>query len=147
YGQRMHDIARARLRSAPKGRFNIEELFRGSTSHSGTHHARQLKIAWALLHKSGSSSYDVIMRRFSARFSWWVVLPLAALAAMLNGFGLFRRVHATPPPVQASLPATSSTDDGPHKINHVLIISEDGLRADAVAKLHLHWHELLRKRG
>src|SRR5260370_42448916 len=34
----------------------------------------------------------------------------------------------------------------PH-IGHVLIISEDGLRGDAVAKLHLHWHELLRRRG
>lgn len=33
------------------------------------------------------------------------------------------------------------------RINHVLIISEDGLRADAVATLHLHWHELLRQRG
>jgi len=33
------------------------------------------------------------------------------------------------------------------KINHVLIISEDGLRADAVATLHLKWHDLLRKRG
>src|SRR5207244_2972154 len=32
-------------------------------------------------------------------------------------------------------------------INHVLIISEDGMRADAVAKLHLHWHDILRKRG
>jgi predicted AlkP superfamily pyrophosphatase or phosphodiesterase len=29
----------------------------------------------------------------------------------------------------------------------VLIISEDGLRADAVSKLHLKWHELLRKHG
>ncbi len=33
------------------------------------------------------------------------------------------------------------------KINHVLIISEDGLRADAVATMHLHWHDLLRRRG
>src|SRR5689334_1940236 len=33
------------------------------------------------------------------------------------------------------------------KINHVLIISEDGLRADAVATLHLKWHDLLRSRG
>ena len=33
------------------------------------------------------------------------------------------------------------------KINHVLIISEDGLRADAVATLHLKWHDLMRKRG
>ncbi|HWE27273.1 MAG TPA: alkaline phosphatase family protein, partial [Polyangia bacterium] len=33
------------------------------------------------------------------------------------------------------------------KINHVLIISEDGLRADAVATMHLHWHDLLRHHG
>ena len=29
----------------------------------------------------------------------------------------------------------------------MLIISEDGLRADAVATLHLKWHDLMRKRG
>jgi predicted AlkP superfamily pyrophosphatase or phosphodiesterase len=32
-------------------------------------------------------------------------------------------------------------------IHHVLIVSEDGLRADAVRTLHLHWHDLLRKHG
>jgi predicted AlkP superfamily pyrophosphatase or phosphodiesterase len=35
----------------------------------------------------------------------------------------------------------------PPRINHVLIISEDGLRADAVATLHLRWHDVLRKHG
>ena len=33
------------------------------------------------------------------------------------------------------------------RVKHVLIISEDGLRADAVSTLHLKWHDLLRKRG
>lgn len=44
---------------------------------------------------------------------------------------------AEAPPVEKARP----------KINHVLIISEDGLRADAVATLHLKWHDLMRKRG
>jgi len=44
---------------------------------------------------------------------------------------------APPPPAEKPRP----------KINHVLIISEDGLRADAVASLHLKWHDLIRKRG
>lgn len=33
------------------------------------------------------------------------------------------------------------------RAKHVLIISEDGLRPDALRQLHLHWHELLRHRG
>ena len=43
--------------------------------------------------------------------------------------------------------ALESVDKPRPKINHVLIISEDGLRADAVATLHLKWHDLMRKRG
>jgi predicted AlkP superfamily pyrophosphatase or phosphodiesterase len=54
------------------------------------------------------------------------------------------RVRAEP--LQPPLPASPVVEARP-KINHVLIISEDGLRADAVQKLHLHWHELLRKHG
>lgn len=33
------------------------------------------------------------------------------------------------------------------RAKHVLIVSEDGLRPDALRQLHLHWHELLRHRG
>jgi len=47
------------------------------------------------------------------------------------------------PPRAAMLPAAPA----PKKINHVLIISEDGLRPDAISSLHLHWHDLLRKHG
>jgi type I phosphodiesterase/nucleotide pyrophosphatase len=46
---------------------------------------------------------------------------------------------AMAPPIVADKPRP--------KIKRVLIISEDGLRADAVATLHLKWHDLLRKRG
>ncbi len=47
-------------------------------------------------------------------------------------------------------PILRDESDGLHPpphIAHVLIISEDGLRADAVESMHLHWHELLKKRG
>jgi hypothetical protein len=44
------------------------------------------------------------------------------------------------------VPAPAAAPQHP-PIRHVLIISEDGLRADAVATLHLKWHDLLRKRG
>ncbi len=53
---------------------------------------------------------------------------------------------APAPPAVPALPATPDEARPPH-IAHVLIISEDGLRADAVETLHLHWHELLKKRG
>src|SRR4051812_13153426 len=90
------------------------------------------------------------MRRLSSRWGWWYVLPLAALGCVLNARGVFRSsAHAMPPsPTVAEGPHEASKDfDHPHHIAHVLIISEDGMRADAVAKLHLHWHDLLRKRG
>lgn len=50
-------------------------------------------------------------------------------------------------PAPAAPAAAAATAEPRARINHVLIISEDGLRADAVATLHLHWHELLRHRG
>jgi predicted AlkP superfamily pyrophosphatase or phosphodiesterase len=84
------------------------------------------------------------------------VLPLAAVGAALNAASLFPRqsARAMPPPpivvepphVAPELPAPVAAEK-PRTIKHVLIISEDGLRADAVATMHLHWHELLRKRG
>jgi predicted AlkP superfamily pyrophosphatase or phosphodiesterase len=45
------------------------------------------------------------------------------------------------------VPQPAASNQPQPRIRHVLIISEDGLRADAVAKLHLKWHDLLRKRG
>jgi arylsulfatase A-like enzyme len=83
---------------------------------------------------------------FRARLGWWsfALVPLAAIVAALT---LSPRAGAAPPPeVEPAAPATDEATVRPH-INHVLIISEDGMRADAVAKLHLHWHELLRKHG
>ena len=89
------------------------------------------------------------MRRISARVGWWYVLPLAVAGALLNS-GLFRRACAPMPPSPTvsepvhEVPAAVK----PAKNSHVLIISEDGLRADAIARMHLHWHDVLRqKRG
>jgi len=122
---------------------------------------------------------STLSARLAARLGalgWWLVLPLAILAAALNWVELGpRRVQAMPPataptgatpttaPVVAPKPAVAaavpadSLAVGPPQpsdarqtrpvIRHVLIISEDGLRADAARNLHLHWHELMRKRG
>ena len=54
---------------------------------------------------------------------------------------------AAPAPSTRSAEQVEPVEKPRPKINHVLIISEDGLRADAVATLHLKWHDLLRKRG
>jgi hypothetical protein len=79
----------------------------------------------------------------------------AALAIITAGALLGLRVHAAPlEPVATDKiadpappsPVVSAPPPRP-VIHHVLIISEDGLRADAVATLHLKWHDLLRKRG
>ena len=77
------------------------------------------------------------------------------------GFGLgalwltcgpkLREAGATPPAllydpaveVSIEAPPANSTP----RAKHVLIISEDGLRPDALRLLHLHWHELIRHRG
>src|SRR6184192_964840 len=70
----------------------------------------------------------------------------------LMGVLLLAPARATPPTVATGAtvgpvaPAVVVAPERP-KINHVLIISEDGLRYDAVEKLHLKWHELLRKHG
>jgi predicted AlkP superfamily pyrophosphatase or phosphodiesterase len=98
------------------------------------------------------------MRRFSARVGWGIVLPLAAVGAALNCVDLSsRRAQATPPPPHVSEPpfSTSSATGATaavagaqaRRAKHVLIISEDGLRGDAIEKLNLHWHEQLKKRG
>jgi predicted AlkP superfamily pyrophosphatase or phosphodiesterase len=60
--------------------------------------------------------------------------------------------RATPPPMlydPGPQPTDSSTPtaNGKQRAKHVLIISEDGLRPDALRALHLRWHELLRHRG
>ena len=70
-----------------------------------------------------------------------------ALACALLFHG---RVDAEPtlPALPAVVPALPAPEVlARPKINHVLIISEDGLRLDAVEKLHLKWHEVLRKHG
>lgn len=80
----------------------------------------------------------------------------AALLVAAAGLWLHAPVAAAPVDEQQPLPLHEplhdndqpGTPDHPKpKINHVLIISEDGLRADAVATLHLKWHDLLRRRG
>lgn len=71
---------------------------------------------------------------------------VATAGALLHSqVGAAPVAHATTP---AAAPAAAAPAPKPRpKINHVLIISEDGLRADAVRTLHLKWHDLLRKRG
>jgi hypothetical protein len=88
------------------------------------------------------------MRRLSGRLGWWYILPLAGIGVVLNCVGYFHsKVQAMPPPPTVAEPPHEPSHEPAPKIRHVLIISEDGMRADAVAKLHLHWHDLLRKRG
>ena len=61
-----------------------------------------------------------------------------------------REARATPPPLladPASVDIPSVIPIGKQRAHHVLIISEDGLRPDALWSLHLKWHELLRHRG
>ena len=58
-----------------------------------------------------------------------------------------RLAEATPADAAPSADRPDPVEKVHPKINHVLIISEDGLRADAVATLHLKWHDLMRKRG
>jgi predicted AlkP superfamily pyrophosphatase or phosphodiesterase len=61
----------------------------------------------------------------------------------------------TPPPTAPAIVAPNviasppdASKEVPHvHAHHVLIISEDGLRPDALKQLHLHWHELMRHRG
>src|SRR5579859_4728824 len=68
----------------------------------------------------------------------------------IAGVLLMAPAGATPPTastIPAPPPAVAPEPPQRPKINHVLIISEDGLRTDAVETLHLKWHELLRKHG
>jgi predicted AlkP superfamily pyrophosphatase or phosphodiesterase len=54
------------------------------------------------------------------------------------------QVAAAPP---TAAPPPSPPEPMRPKISHVLIISEDGLRPDALHRQHLYWHERLAKRG
>jgi predicted AlkP superfamily pyrophosphatase or phosphodiesterase len=81
-------------------------------------------------------------------------MPKIHPAAWLVAAGLLVHAPVGAAPVEKSVPVEKTEAVAPPppekprpKINHVLIISEDGLRADAVATLHLKWHDLLRKRG
>ena len=72
----------------------------------------------------------------------------AAVIVVAAGLALHTPVVAAPVEAVAPVEKTEPPAEKPRpKINHVLIISEDGLRADAVATLHLKWHDLMRKRG
>ncbi len=63
------------------------------------------------------------------------------------------RVSAEPPPPPAPspapVPAPAPVPDAKdaRKVNHVLIVSEDGMRPDFVASQHLPWHESLYHHG
>jgi arylsulfatase A-like enzyme len=87
------------------------------------------------------------MRKLQAAF--WVLLAASVVVqARVSAQTVDARAGAptveTAPTDKTALPPAEKARP---KINHVLIISEDGLRADAVATLHLRWHDLLRKRG
>ncbi|MDB4966374.1 MAG: hypothetical protein JWN44_2063 [Myxococcales bacterium] len=71
----------------------------------------------------------------------------AALLIGAAGLGLHASVGAAPVEIDLVPIVKVEAPEKPRAINHVLIISEDGLRADAVATLHLKWHDLMRKRG
>jgi hypothetical protein len=87
------------------------------------------------------------MRRISGPHWWWTVLPLLIAGTFLTIVGWFRNpVRAQPPPPYAVEAPHEPTPVAP-TIRHVLIISEDGLRPDAVSSMHLKWHELLQKHG
>jgi predicted AlkP superfamily pyrophosphatase or phosphodiesterase len=72
------------------------------------------------------------------------------VAVYLLAAGLLPIAQVVAAPVEVGVVPLDKVEAVEHvrpRINHVLIISEDGLRADAVATLHLHWHDLMRKRG
>ncbi|MCA1665778.1 MAG: alkaline phosphatase family protein, partial [Myxococcales bacterium] len=71
----------------------------------------------------------------------------AAVIVVAAGLALHAPVVAAPVEEIAPVDKAEPAEKPRPKINHVLIISEDGLRADAVATLHLKWHDLMRKRG
>ena len=74
---------------------------------------------------------------------------IVAAGVMLHATVAAAPIVAAPVAAAPALPVSKvePVDKPRPKINHVLIISEDGLRADAVATLHLKWHDLMRKRG
>jgi predicted AlkP superfamily pyrophosphatase or phosphodiesterase len=73
----------------------------------------------------------------------------AAFIIAAAGFAFHVPTVVAAPVEETAAPVDKSdAPDKPRpKINHVLIISEDGLRADAVATLHLKWHDLMRQHG
>jgi len=58
-----------------------------------------------------------------------------------------RTARATPPPLLDDPIIDGSNTQPKARARHVLIISEDGLRPDAIRSMHLRWHELLKHRG
>ena len=73
-----------------------------------------------------------------------LIIAAAGVALHVPTVGVAAPVDETAAPVDKS----EAPPEKPRpKINHVLIISEDGLRADAVATLHLKWHDLMRQHG
>jgi arylsulfatase A-like enzyme len=84
------------------------------------------------------------------RNSWRGVLAVVgAVVAIAWLAPRTRPARATPPPLLYEPTIDGAGDAQPlhQRAHHVLIISEDGLRPDALRSLHLHWHELLRHRG
>jgi predicted AlkP superfamily pyrophosphatase or phosphodiesterase len=84
-----------------------------------------------------------------------VVRPRLTLSLALLLAGAFVFALAYGPLSVGAMPPATLVVEPPHttpqplrpRIGHVLIISEDGLRGDAVAKLHLRWHDLLKQHG
>jgi predicted AlkP superfamily pyrophosphatase or phosphodiesterase len=73
-------------------------------------------------------------------------IALVATAAL--GLVPEARVEATPPVGLVSEMPFAQQGEGKHaRAKHVVIVSEDGMRGDAVATLNLKWHEVLKKRG
>src|SRR5579862_5384881 len=85
------------------------------------------------------------MRKFRPHVGGWS-LALIGVAGVV-ALGVLRKDVRANPPAPFVVERPHEAPAARPRVGHVLIISEDGLRADAVEKLHLHWHELLRAHG
>ena len=97
---------------------------------------------------------DRLIRSWSVRRSGTVFLLICTLAA--SGGACRRKTEKTsppPPPAQAAAPAAPAVPANPAPksgraaIRHVVIISEDGLRPDALAGVRPPVHEAILKRA
>jgi predicted AlkP superfamily pyrophosphatase or phosphodiesterase len=87
---------------------------------------------------------------------WRGALAAVAVSSAALFVGHTKHARATPIPATVAPIVAASVDAGEPpsafpvlhgRVKHVVIVSEDGLRPDALEQLHLHWHELLKQKG